>query len=54
MKQAKSLFGDIAKESIRMEMQMIEKGVWKPISWSEVHGNFQKTERRSKVLENQS
>jgi hypothetical protein len=37
MKQAKSLFGDIAKESIRMEMQqMIEKGVWKPISWSEV------------------
>jgi hypothetical protein len=37
MKQAKSLFGDIAKESIRMEMQqMIEKGVWKPISWSEI------------------
>jgi hypothetical protein len=37
MKQATSLFGDIAKESIRMEMhQMLEKGVWKPILWNAV------------------
>ena len=40
MKQATSLFGDIAKESIRLEMQqMIEKCVWKPIFWNTVDTN---------------